>query len=177
MQRRWLVTLQKLPASGRQWDTDVPRTLLQDQTCGTVDVLSGLCGDLHWQLTLEKSGGVFRMSGQWSGAMKRSCGRCNGQFDWQMTGETERVYQFGTDPGDDESEIVCEYLAAPGEINLVDVLREDVWLAWKAGVICSDSCKGLCQGCGVNLNRSTCQCKQDDSDHPFAALRGLKLED
>ncbi len=176
MQRQWLVTLQKLPATGRQWDKDIPKTLLEDQACGTVDVLPGLCGDLHWQLTLERNGGVFSLRGQWSGAMKRSCGRCNAQFDWQMSGETDRVYQFGIEPSDEESGSTCEYIMPPGEINLVDVLREDVWLAWKAGVICSETCKGLCQGCGANLNKVACQCKQEESDHPFAALRGLKLD-
>jgi len=177
VQRQWLVTLQKLPSAGRQWDADVPKELLEDPACGTVDVLPGLCGDMHWRLLLERIGGQFRLSGEWQGAMKRSCGRCNAEFDWQMSGQTEREYMLGAAPADEESESDCEYVMPPGELNLVDVLREDVWLAWKAGVICSDSCKGLCQGCGVNLNRVACQCKQDDSEHPFAALRSLKLDD
>jgi len=169
--------LQKLSAAGRQWDADLPRALLEDEAYGDVDVLTGLTGDLHWQLSLERKESLFQLSGEWQGAMKRSCSRCNRSFDWKFSGQTERLYQLGRAPEGDEAEDACEYLAAPGEINLVDVLREDFWLAWKAGVICRDSCKGMCQGCGVNLNLETCQCKQDKSDHPFAALRDLKLDD
>jgi len=176
MDRHWFVTLQKLSASGRQWDIDMPKALLEDKAFGDVDVLTGLCGDLHWKLLLERKDRLFQFSGEWQGAMKRSCSRCNASFECQFSGKTERIFKLGVASNDDDSEDECEYLAPPGEINLVDVLREDVWLAWKADVICSDSCKGMCQGCGVNLNREACQCKQDKRDHPFAALRDLKLD-
>jgi len=129
---------------------------------------------MFWHASLEYRGEVFRLHGQWQGAIKRSCSRCNAAFDWQISGRTERDYKMGSPSNDDESE--CEYLAAPGLIDLIDVLREDVWLAWKADVICADSCKGLCPGCGCNLNTQACRCEQDDSEHPFAALRTLKLD-
>jgi len=176
MQRHWFVTLQKLSAAGRQLDTDVSRALLEDKAFGDVDVLSGLTGDVHWKVSLERKDRLFQMSGEWQGAMKRSCSRCNRSFDWEFSGETDRLFQLGAPSKDDDSDGNCEYLVAPGEINLVDVLREDVWLAWKADVICSDSCKGMCQGCGVNLNVEKCKCTEDKSDHPFAALRNLKLD-
>jgi len=177
MQRHWLVTLQHLSATGRQWDTDVPKGLLQDQTSGSVQALSDLVSDVHWQVELERTGNVFRLRGLWHGQIKRQCSRCNALFDWQAKGDTEWAFQLGDEPRRAESDTNCVYLAAPGEINLVDILREDIWLAWKSDVICSDSCQGLCQGCGVDLNRQPCQCKQDKSDHPFAALRGLNLDD
>ncbi len=112
--------------------------------------------------------------------MKRECSRCNAAFDWALSGQTERDFQFMakhdamTEADDDEQ--TCEYIEYPGELNLIDVLREDVWLAWKADVVCSETCQGLCQGCGVNLNVADCQCVQDDSNNPFAALRGLNLK-
>lgn len=176
MQRRWLVTLQDLSASGRQWDTDVPAALLMDESVGKVDALRDLCGDIHWRLAIEPRNGLYRLTGAWQGEMRRGCSRCTADFDWHVEGKTERTYQLGVSKLEESEDDTWEQIPPPGEINLVDVLREDVWLAWKSDVICSDSCKGLCQGCGVNLNNEPCQCKQDDSDHPFAALRNLKFD-
>jgi uncharacterized protein len=70
----------------------------------------------------------------------------------------------------------CECLPAPGKINMPDILCEGIWLAWKADVICSASCKGLCAGCESNLNISACQCEQSGGNRPFAALRKLRLD-
>lgn len=176
MQRQWFVTLQNLPAAGRAWEIDVPKKLLQDSEFGNVDVVSGLCADVHWNVSLERQGDLFHLAGEWRAEMPRHCSRCNAAFNWQMVGQTEREFQLGREPVNEEDESACEYIAAPGEVNLVDVLREDIWLAWKADVICSETCKGLCQGCGNNLNTGTCKCERDDSDHPFAALRNLKLD-
>ncbi len=176
MQRHWLVTLQNLAATGRQWDEVVPMPLLADKEIGSVQALSDLVSDMHWQVSLERTGSVYRLCGAWQGLIKRQCSRCNGVFDWQAEGVSEWTFQLGEEPEHDESGGTCEYIESPGEINLIDLLREDVWLAWKADVICSDSCQGLCQGCGINLNIDACQCKQDNKDHPFAALRGLNLD-
>ncbi|MDX8406924.1 MAG: DUF177 domain-containing protein [Mariprofundaceae bacterium] len=176
MQGKWLVTLQGLPAAGRSWDCDVPQKLLQDPEEGIVDALQGLTGDMHWQLSLEHVGEVFRLQGQWQGSMMRQCSRCNAAFDWQMQGATDRDYQLGQAPHNDETDSECEFILPPGSIHLLDVLREDVWLAWQADVVCSASCKGLCSYCGCNRNTEACQCEQKNSDHPFAALAALKRD-
>jgi len=177
MQRHWLVTLQNLAATGRQWDADVPKSLLQDENIGSVQPVAELVSDVRWQAELERAGDVFRLQGLWRGQIRRQCSRCNAAFDWQAEGSSGWEFQLGEEPAHDEPGSSCEYVTPPGEINLLDLLREDIWLAWKADVICSDSCQGLCQGCGVNLNIDACQCKQDHSDHPFAVLRGLSLKD
>jgi len=177
MQGRWLVTLQNLAATGRQWDTDVPMALLRNPDIGSVKAVSELVSDVHWQAELARVGDIFRLHGHWQGKIKRQCSRCNAAFDWSSEGCSEWAFQLGGESDHGESESTCEYVMPPGEINMLDVLREDIWLAWKSDVICSDSCRGLCQGCGVDLNRETCQCKQDNSDHPFAVLRDLDLND
>ncbi len=177
MQRHWLVTLQNLAATGRQWDKDVPMALLQDADIGEVTPITDLVSDVRWRIALQRSGRTFLLQGEWSGLIRRQCSRCNAPFDWQAAGETAWQFQLGDEPDRDEDASACEYLPPPGELNLLNVLREDVWLGWKSDVICSESCRGLCQGCGVDLNRECCRCARDESDHPFAALRGLKLDD
>lgn len=176
MQRQWIVTLQNLPATGRSWDVDLQQELLQDKSFGQVDILPDLRSDVHWTVSLEHVGQLYRLCGEWKTEIERECARCNATFNWQVSGQTEREFQMGREPINEEIESACEFLEAPGEVNLVDVLREDIWLAWKADVICSENCKGLCQGCGNNLNTDSCQCERDESDHPLAALRNLKFD-
>ena len=175
MHGHWLVTLQGLPDAGRSWDAVVAKKLLEESEHGKVDALKGLCGDMHWCVTLARQGGMYHLQGQWSGKIRRTCSRCNAEFDWPVSGQTERDFQMVDSlPRENDIESECDFLVPPGVIDLLDVLREDVWLAWKADVICSDACKGLCPHCGADLNRETCQCGGDNEDHPFAVLRRLK---
>jgi len=176
VQGKWLVTLQGLASSGRGWDEQLSSTLLEDPSLGEVDALRDLTSDVCWQGSLEKHSGIFRLQACWQGRMKRHCSRCNVAFDWKMQGQFERNYQIGQPPDIDVSGQECEYLTAPGNIYLLDVLREDIWLAWRADVICRESCKGLCSYCGCDQNKTACQCEQKNSDHPFAALAALKLD-
>ncbi len=46
MQRHWLVTLQNLSSTGRSWDADVSKALLQDKQCGSVNIIPGLQADV-----------------------------------------------------------------------------------------------------------------------------------
>jgi len=181
MQKQWLITLQGLTAAGRNWDTSISADVLGDEHRGHVDAIPGLVNDVTWTASLQRMGNVYHLSGQWNTAIKRECSRCTAPFDWQAAGVMERDFQLGDAHGlnarDAEAASgICECLPAPGELDLLDVLREDIWLGWKADVVCNDACKGLCLGCGCNLNTEVCSCTKDESSHPFAALRKLKLE-
>jgi len=181
MQQQWLMTLQGLSASGRSWDVRVCAEQLSDEQSGKVNAIPALLGDVAWSASLIRHGDVYRLSGQWQAMLRRQCSRCNAPFDWQVSALMERNFMLGDaqleHSGDaDTGEDICERLPAPGELDLLDVLREDIWLAWKADVVCSDACKGLCLGCGCNLNTGACNCEQDEFEHPFAALRQLKLD-
>lgn len=47
------------------------------------------------------------------------------------------------------------------EIELTDVIREEILLHFPPIPVCSDGCKGLCDKCGTNLNKNTCNCTHD----------------
>jgi uncharacterized protein len=91
--------------------------------------------------------------------------------------------QEGESPGakaddDDGPEVTDEDLDVfpfDGErIDLEPLLREQFVLAIPYAPLCSETCKGLCQQCGISLNTATCNC-EPPIDPRLAALKGLKI--
>ncbi len=66
-------------------------------------------------------------------------------------------------------------------VDITDDIREDILLAIPTRFKCSEECKGLCPGCGADLNEEPCRCKKQKKkqppkeDHTWDALDGLKL--
>ncbi len=58
-------------------------------------------------------------------------------------------------------------------IDLDALARDIVIMAAGAQVLCRDDCRGLCPGCGVNLNHESCQCVPEEVPPQWAALREL----
>jgi len=61
-----------------------------------------------------------------------------------------------------------------GEIDLKPYLRDEVIFATSSFVECSADCRGLCAGCGENLNTSECTCASGGMDPRWDALRALQ---
>lgn len=45
------------------------------------------------------------------------------------------------------------------EIDITEDIREELLLDIPQRFKCSENCKGLCSGCGANLNRGKCKCE------------------
>lgn len=158
-----------LPALGKHWKLDVPSDLLQADLVSAVDAVVVPCTNAHWCGKIVRSGDVFRLEADFALKISRRCDRCLEEFDWSVKEHCQRDFRMGQALEDEESEI----LAHPGRMNLLDVLREEIWLAWRPVLVCSEACQGLCQDCGKNLNHDSCQCGLIDDSHPFAALKKL----
>lgn len=63
------------------------------------------------------------------------------------------------------------------QVDLTDLLTQQFYLSLPGKSLCRPECRGLCPGCGVDLNRRRCACQAGpDVDSPFAALRALKKQ-
>jgi len=126
------VQLQNIPASGWQWDGTFSATDLQD-SCGDVEALPDGCADASWDAVLEHTGGCYHLAGHWRISIRCTCCRCNGPAEHLLHGTLMRDFRMKehAEIGDDE-----DVLPSPGHINLVDVLREEIWLAWPQNVAC-----------------------------------------
>ena len=61
-------------------------------------------------------------------------------------------------------------------VDLTDLLVQDIISSLPIQPLCSEDCKGLCQECGANLNRETCDCDKEQVNERFAALKDLFKE-
>ena len=62
-------------------------------------------------------------------------------------------------------------------IELEDVINEAVICDIPMRVLCRDDCKGICPGCGVNLNEDSCKCTDEKSNEIWEKLKNLNLKD
>lgn len=166
------VQLRNMPANGWQWHGLVSAVDLQDAARGMVDALPAGGSDLDWTASLARRGDGWHLAGEWRVTVRVTCSRCNAPVDAALGGRFMRHYRMG-DAAPDAAGQDDEWLPFPGCIDLVDVLREEIWLAWPQRVTCRPGCRGLCPHCGVNLNQASCACADQRDDHPFAALKKL----
>ena len=61
------------------------------------------------------------------------------------------------------------------ELDISSLLRDAIVLEQPMKEVCDESCKGLCAGCGVNLNQSDCGCLNEEFDERWAPLKEIKL--
>jgi uncharacterized protein len=56
-------------------------------------------------------------------------------------------------------------------------VMEAVILEMPIRFLCDENCKGLCSGCGVNLNSGDCDCDGEKGDPRWAPLKKLLSEE
>ena len=83
----------------------------------------------------------------------------------------------------DEEKEEYELLGEDHIIDLSPLLVAALSLELPHTPLCDDECKGLCAGCGANLNKEECTCDKSDEEedefhpNPFVVLRNIKFEE
>jgi uncharacterized protein len=124
----------------------------------------------------------LRFTGRLETSVAIECARCTSVFRQPVATEFTLLY---TDGGAEEtgengelllSEEDCSVasLDEQGRIDLLALTREQVYLALPLKPVCSVACRGLCDGCGVDLNVESCRCPETSSDPRLAVLAELK---
>lgn len=99
------------------------------------------------------------------------CDRCLKPFTQEQTIWLDTL--LATELAGDESDEIV--LLDGNELDLDELVREAFILGMDTKHLCSENCKGLCPGCGVDLNHEPCRCKPE-VDPRLASLAKL-LED
>jgi uncharacterized protein len=116
------------------------------------------------------------------------CARCLEPFDREVSGrfslllvappagEEEEEDGASAEQADMDEDAEDVYrLDERGAVDMEQVLREQLDLALPLRALCSEDCRGLCAGCGADLNREACRC-EPEVDERWADLEELKRQ-
>lgn len=140
---------------------------------------------LSWEVTVSNTGGALLVTGIVTGDAQTSCVRCLEPAEYRLEGEVEGYYLIPDSEVEltDEEKEEYELLGEDHIIDLSPLLIAALALELPHTPLCDDECKGLCAGCGANLNKEECTCekKEEEEDefhpNPFAVLRNIKFEE
>jgi len=120
----------------------------------------------------------LRVKGRYNVEMVAQCDRCLARTRYPLQADFDLYYRPISDLPEEE-EVKIDAADAEVEfykdgLELEDILREQVLLALPMQRVCSETCKGICPGCGKNRNETECDCKPVVDDR-WEALRNLEL--
>ncbi len=111
-------------------------------------------------------GETVRFSGKATLTCIFECDRCLGEFSQDFTFSFSEIYSYSAK---DEDLLITRN----DTIDIQPLIYDTVISGLPIERLCKEDCKGLCPHCGIDKNFSSCSCKDDDDDNPFAVLKGL----
>ena len=146
----------------------------------------GFDAPLHMEVRLRRIPRFVEASGLLRTSVRLSCSRCLGGFSQPLSIPFAATY--GEDapapeaPGEEtEIELTAEAIDLfpfhGTEIDLLEAVQEQVLMALPPKPLCRADCKGLCPGCGADLNQAACGCPEEPMDPRFAALKNFKADE
>jgi uncharacterized protein len=111
-------------------------------------------------------------------SVRHICGRCLVEFSAECDIMVEEEYFPQTDVHTGQRIIIDEdadglAIGADHVLDLTEAVRQCVISAQPMKPLCQSECRGLCQTCGVNLNKGKCDCAEDQRDPRWGALTAL----
>ena len=121
---------------------------------------------------VRNTAGMLLLSFTASSTLKSVCDRCLKPFDNPKSVRCEYALAETVEDERCDDIIVLEN----GCVDVGDLARTAFILEMDAKTLCSEDCKGICPGCGVDLNQGSCTCKKE-VDPRLAVLAKLLEKD
>ncbi len=118
--------------------------------------------------TVRNIAGMLQLHADVETQLQCVCDRCGAAFEKPFHVLIERMLANELEDSDNDDILLLD----DGAFDLDELAREAFILDMDTKMLCREDCKGLCSGCGANLNREACRCKKE-TDPRWAALRKL----
>jgi uncharacterized protein len=87
-----------------------------------------------------------RIKGEIEGIFELVCDRCADSFLQNKKIELDEIFELSKKELSDRL------------VDLDSKVRDIVVMSYPIKILCNENCKGICLGCGVNLNKEKCKC-------------------
>ena len=138
--------------------------------------VASLDSDIEFHIDLLRTAGEISVRGEIGFSAAARCSRCLGDVSVSTNLDIKLILSPSEAERKEEAGGDMDYETYRGRtIDLNDYMREQVNLSLPYKVVCAEDCRGLCGGCGRNLNEQQCDCETRLEDSRFAALKNIKI--
>lgn len=160
------VTVSEIPAEGLDFAEEEALEVAE------VRILS----PVRLKLRVEKVGHEVIITGSVSAVVGLTCSRCLKDFVKDIETPLDVVYHPADElKGEERYEIKAGELDtgfySGDELDISELLKEQILLNIPIKSLCKDFCKGICSGCGADLNETACKCDIKGSGAGFEMLK------
>ncbi len=137
-------------------------------------------GPVRGCIALVNAGAVISARGQLHATALCECSRCLVRHAVVLEIEVNeecRLAQIDQPAREGEAEPQPIPILDADTVDLTDLVRQVLALNIPLRSLCRPDCRGICPGCGRNLNRSVCVCPPVATADRWSALRGLARDD
>ncbi len=100
------------------------------------------------------------------------CGRCLEEVPTQICFDIDKKLAINdSELVDDEME-ENDYLIGL-ELDVEKLFYAEILVNWPMKVLCKETCEGICNVCGTNLNKGACDCQRTELDPRMAAIQDI----
>lgn len=112
--------------------------------------------ELSGALTVDNLEARMLVHGELTVSAELVCDRCLEPFAGSFAATVDvTIIRDATAEDEDDPWVIQQ---RSGEVDLVEALRQAAVLGLPIKRLCSEECRGLCAGCGANLNLEECRC-------------------
>lgn len=118
--------------------------------------------------TVRNVADMLVLEGEAGSVLDYTCDRCMREYSREKRVPLHFLLAETVENEEDDEIVLLE----DGEVDLEELAFTAFILDMDTKHLCSEDCKGLCPGCGANLNEEPCRCKKP-VDPRWAALQQL----
>ena len=100
------------------------------------------------------------------------CGRCLEEVPTPICFDIDKQLTIGENTVVDEEMEETDYLIG-FELDVDKLVYAEILVNWPMKVLCKEDCEGICNVCGMNLNKGTCDCQRTELDPRMAAIQDI----
>lgn len=167
------IPISDIPAQGRDMIFDDQALWREGCEAFSLDVAPGR--DLVAVVTImPQSDGGALVRGTLKGSVFMPCDRCAARTEVEIDSSFDLFEQAIESEAGEEPRMREE--GGELQLDIGALLWEEFSLSLPVKPLCSEECKGVCPGCGRDLNSESCECVEDEGDERLAVFRNLKVK-
>lgn len=113
---------------------------------------------VHVEGRVRNMAGALLLNAAMNTTLSLTCDRCTKPFTREKTAEYETLLASELENGENDDIVLLD---KDGQLDLDELMRDVFLLGMDTKNLCSEDCKGLCPGCGADLNVEPCRCKKE----------------